>query len=100
MFEAFYSGTGIYANRALLRMAVGVGSSERELLGRNFTPVRDGTSRSGVLEVGGSGELPVRVTLVGATGPTLASARVLLTLRPNRSYTILVHAGGHRPEGT
>lgn len=97
--EAFYAGTGAYADRALLRVVVGAGPRARELLGQNFTPVRDGTARSGALEVPGSGELPVRVALVGATGDTLATARVVLTLHPNWSYDIMAQAGGRRREG-
>jgi hypothetical protein len=98
-FEAFYSGTGSYSNQTLLRMVVGAGSSARELLGRNFTPIREGMSRSGPLEIPGSGELPLRVALVGATGDTLATVRVMLTLHPNWNYGVMAQAGGRRLEG-
>lgn len=97
--ETLYSGTGNYTDRALLRMIVGVGPGARELLGRDFTPTGDGMSHSVVLEVPGSGELPVRVALVGATGDTLATARVVLALHSNWSYGIMTQAGGRRLEG-
>jgi hypothetical protein len=94
-----YSGTGSYADRALLRTMVGVGPSARKLLGRDFAPTQEGTSQSAVIEIPGSGELPVRVALISAAGDTLATARVVLALHPNWSYDLMLMAGGSRLEG-
>lgn len=81
-----------------LRVVVGDATS-RPLSGEDFYSPDGGPLTSEQLVVAAQGELPVRVALLGASGDTLATIRVVLTLAPGYRLSTGIPIGRTRPFG-